>query len=69
MRSRRRAARASPERIAGEVQGRIADLGPGGLLLAPAYDIDFTPRENLAAFVHGIKASAQPFPATGHSTH
>jgi len=31
-------------------------LGPEGLVLAPAYDIDFTPFENIAAFVEETEA-------------
>jgi hypothetical protein len=37
------------------VRQRIERLGPAGLLLAPAYDIDFTPRENIVAFVDAAR--------------
>jgi len=47
--------RGTPEQIGTEVQRRIAESGPGGLLLAPAYDIDFTPAENLEAFAHAAR--------------
>ena len=30
-------------------------LGPGGLLLAPAYDVDFAPLRNLAAFAEAVE--------------
>jgi len=46
-------ARASPEEIRREVKRRIDELGPRGLVLSPAYDID-TPeisRHNVAAFL------------------
>jgi len=45
----------APEQIRSEVRHRIATLGPAGLLLAPAYDIDFTPLENIAAFVEVVR--------------
>ena len=45
----------APEQIRSEVRHRIATLGPAGLLLAPAYDIDFTPLENVAAFVEAVR--------------
>lgn len=41
--------------IRSEVRQRIATLGPAGLLLAPAYDIDFTPLENIVAFVEAVR--------------
>lgn len=46
----------TPDQVRAEVNRRIQTLGPGGLLLAPAYDVDFTPLENLAAFVAAIGA-------------
>ena len=49
----------SPEQIRSEVRHRIATLGPAGLLLAPAYDIDFTPLENIAAFVEAVREFGQ----------
>ena len=45
----------APEQIRSEVRQRIAALGPAGLLLAPAYDIDFTPLQNIAAFVEAVR--------------
>lgn len=41
----------APDQIRAEVRQRIDQLGPAGLLLAPAYDIDFTPIENVTTFV------------------
>lgn len=41
----------TPEQVRAEVRQRKAALGPSGLLLSPAYDIDYTPRENVVAFV------------------
>jgi len=41
----------TPDQIRAEVRQRIEQLGPAGLLLAPSYDIDFTPIENIRAFV------------------
>ena len=46
----------SPEAIREEVRSRIQVLGPGGLLLAPAYDVDFAPYRNLLAFVEAVEA-------------
>jgi hypothetical protein len=37
------------------VQQRIQELGPEGLLLAPAYDIDYAPIENIVAFVEAVE--------------
>jgi uroporphyrinogen decarboxylase len=45
----------TPDQIRGEVKHRIETLGPAGLLLAPAYDVDFTPLENLAAFSEAVE--------------
>lgn len=45
----------APDQIRAEVRQRIEQLGPAGLLLAPAYDIDFTPPENIAAFVEAAR--------------
>ena len=45
----------APEQIRCEVQHRIATLGPAGLLLAPAYDIDFTPLATVEAFVAAVR--------------
>jgi uroporphyrinogen decarboxylase len=41
----------TPAEIIAEVHRRAAKLGPAGLLLAPAYDVDFSPLPNLQAFV------------------
>jgi uroporphyrinogen decarboxylase len=42
---------AAPDKIQTEVRRRIQELGSEGLLLAPAYDIDFAPFENIVACV------------------
>jgi uroporphyrinogen-III decarboxylase len=44
-----------PEQLRGEVRARLATLGRSGLLLSPAYDLDFAPRENVAAFVEAAR--------------
>ena len=44
-----------PEQIRSEVRRCIQTLGPEGLLLAPAYDIDFTPFENIVAFIEAVE--------------
>ncbi|OFV80561.1 MAG: hypothetical protein A2W26_12345 [Acidobacteria bacterium RBG_16_64_8] len=41
----------APSQLRGEVRRRLETIGKSGLLLSPAYDLDFTPRENVAAFV------------------
>jgi hypothetical protein len=41
------------------VRRRIRQLGPEGLLLSPAYDIDFAPFENVAAFVEVVEANGR----------
>jgi uroporphyrinogen decarboxylase len=46
--------RGTPEQVRSEVKWRIANLGPGGLLLSPAYDIDFTPFANIVAFCEAV---------------
>jgi uroporphyrinogen decarboxylase len=46
--------RGTPEQIRAEVRRCIETLGPQGLLLAPAYDIDFAPFENIAAFAEAV---------------
>ena len=46
----------TPDEIRAEVRHRIRTLGPAGLLLSPAYDLDFTPLENLVAFVEAVDA-------------
>jgi uroporphyrinogen decarboxylase len=45
----------TPAQVRAEVQHRIKTLGTGGLLLAPAYDIDFAPFENIVAFVEAVE--------------
>ncbi len=45
----------TPDQFRAEVQRRIQKLGPGGLLLAPAYDIDYAPFDNIAAFVEAVE--------------
>lgn len=42
--------RGTPGQIREEVRLRVETLGPEGLLLAPAYDLDFAPWENIVAF-------------------
>jgi hypothetical protein len=46
----------TPDQIRAEVRRRIRQLGPEGLLLSPAYDIDYAPFENIVAFVEAIEA-------------
>lgn len=46
----------APAQIRAEVRHRIATLAPGGgLLIAPAYDIDFVPFENVVAFCDAVE--------------
>jgi uroporphyrinogen decarboxylase len=49
----------TPDQIRAEVQRRIQELGPEGLLLAPAYDIDFAPFDNIVAFVEAVEEYGQ----------
>jgi len=44
----------TPDQIRDEVRKRIETLGPEGLLLAPAYDVDFAPFENIVAFCEAV---------------
>jgi uroporphyrinogen decarboxylase len=44
----------TPADIRAEVHRRARELGPEGLLLCPAYDIDFAPRANLVAFADAV---------------
>ncbi len=44
----------TPDQVRSEVRQCIEKLGPQGLLLAPAYDIDFAPFENIVAFVEAV---------------
>jgi len=41
--------------IRAEVRLRIETLGPAGLLLSPAYDLDYAPFENIVAFVEAAR--------------
>lgn len=45
----------TPADIRAEVKTRIETLGPAGLLLCPAYDLDYAPFENIVAFVEAVK--------------
>lgn len=45
----------TPDQIREEVATRIQTLGPEGLLLAPAYDLDYVPPENITAFIEAIE--------------
>ena len=45
----------TPDQMRAEVQRRIRELGPAGLLLAPAYDIDYAPFDNIVAFVEAAE--------------
>jgi len=47
--------RGTPDQIRREVRRCIEALGPQGLLLAPAYDIDFAPFENIVAFIEAVE--------------
>ena len=47
--------RGTPDQVRAEVLRRIETLGPEGLLLAPAYDIDYAPFENIVAFVETVE--------------
>ena len=44
----------TPDQVRSEVRRCIQALGPEGLLLAPAYDIDFAPFENIVAFMETV---------------
>ena len=45
----------TPDQIRSEVRRCMQTLGPQGLLLAPAYDIDFAPFENIVAFIEAVE--------------
>ena len=45
----------TPDQMRAEVQRRIRELGPEGLLLTPAYDIDYAPFDNIVAFVEAAE--------------
>ena len=49
----------TPAQVRAEVRHRIEDLGPEGLLLAPAYDIDYAPFDNIVAFVEAVEECGQ----------
>jgi uroporphyrinogen decarboxylase len=49
----------TPDQIRAEVRRRIRQLGPEGLLLAPAYDIDYAPFDNIVAFVEAVEEFGQ----------
>ncbi|MBU2644667.1 hypothetical protein KKI24_08170 [bacterium] len=44
----------TPDQIRREVLTRARSLGPAGLILAPAYDLDYVPAENIIAFIETI---------------
>jgi len=45
----------TPDQIRSEVRRSMETLGPEGLLLAPAYDIDFAPFANIVAFIEAVE--------------
>ncbi len=45
----------TPGQLREEVRARVTTLGRSGLLLSPAYDLDFSPRENVSAFVRAVR--------------
>ncbi len=45
----------TPDEIRRQVARSVAEVGPAGLLLSPAYDVDFTPRANIEAFVDAVR--------------
>jgi uroporphyrinogen decarboxylase len=45
----------TPDQIRSEVRRCVEALGPQGLLLSPAYDIDFAPFENIVAFIEAVE--------------
>ncbi len=45
----------TPEDIRAEVRARIEASGRKALLLSPAYDLDFTPQANVAAFIQAVR--------------
>jgi uroporphyrinogen decarboxylase len=51
--------RGAPDDVRAEVRRRVETLGPEGLLLCPAYDVDFTPVENLLAFADAVEEYGQ----------
>ena len=55
----------TPAQIRAEVRSRIETLGPAGLLLSPAYDLDYAPFENIAAFVDAVREFGRTTTALG----
>jgi len=53
--------RGTPDQVRAEVIRCIETLGPEGLLLAPAYDIDYAPFENIVAFVEAAQEFGQNY--------
>ncbi len=47
--------RGTPADVRAEVKARVETLGPAGLLLCPAYDLDFASFENIVAFVEAAR--------------
>ena len=45
----------TPAQLREEIRERIRTLGRAGLLVSPAYDLDFVPRENIEAFVQAAR--------------
>jgi uroporphyrinogen decarboxylase len=45
----------TPAQVHAEVRRRIPELAPEGLLLTPAYDIDFALFDNIVAFVEAVE--------------
>jgi uroporphyrinogen decarboxylase len=53
----------APADIRAEVKTRAETLGPAGLLLCPAYDLDYAPFENIVAFVEAVRKYGNCGPA------
>jgi len=51
--------RSAPARIRDEVRRCVEELGPEGYLACPAYDVDFTPLDNLRAFADAVEEYGQ----------
>jgi uroporphyrinogen decarboxylase len=51
--------RGTPDDVRAEVRRCAETLGPEGLLLCPAYDVDFTPVANLLAFADAVEEYGQ----------
>ena len=49
----------TPDQVRAAVQYCIKTLGPNGLLMAPAYDIDYAPFDNIVAFVEAVEECGQ----------